>query len=123
MSKMSDRINQVVEASGLSKTEFAQKINLSQSMISKLCSGASTPSDRTISDICREFGVDLIWLETGIGEMFREQSSDERLAFRLGKIMASADDDIHKRFVAAITEATAEELIAVEQLAARLLKE
>lgn len=69
MSTLNDRIQSVVTFTGLSKTGFGKEINLSQSMVSKLCSGAATPSDRTISDICRVFNVNEEWLLTGEGEM------------------------------------------------------
>lgn len=120
---MKDRIKAIRKHFKLTQAQFGERIGVKGNTVTTYESGDRTPSAAVADLICREFGVDLIWLETGIGEMFREQSSDERLAFRLGKIMASNDDDIHKRFVAAITEATAEELMAVEQLAARLLKE
>ena len=69
MSTMNERIQRIVDFNGLSKTAFGRKINLSQSMVSKLCSGAATPSDRTIADICRVFNVNETWLLTGEGEM------------------------------------------------------
>lgn len=76
---MNDRISLVVEISGLTKTAFGRRINVSQSLISQICSGAAKPSDRTISDICREFGVDRTWLETGVGEPFVPRSKQDVL--------------------------------------------
>jgi transcriptional regulator with XRE-family HTH domain len=52
------RINEIVKKSGLTKTDFAKRLGLSQPFVSRICNGESTPSDRTISDICREFGCD-----------------------------------------------------------------
>lgn len=69
MSTINERIKQLVAFTGLTKTSFAKEINLTQSMVSKLCSGSATPSERTISDICRVFYVNEIWLTTGEGEM------------------------------------------------------
>lgn len=69
MSTINARISQVVSHSGLTKTQFAKEIHVSQSMVSKLCSGAAMPSDRTISDICRVFAVNELWLRTGEGYM------------------------------------------------------
>lgn len=67
---MNERIQAIIVANGLKKTEFAKKLNVSQAYISQLCSGTKTPSDRTIADICREFNVNYEWLTTGDGEMF-----------------------------------------------------
>lgn len=73
MSTINERIAEVVNMSGLRKTAFAEKINVSQSLISLICSGKTGVSDRTISDICRVFGVNEIWLRTGDGEMLAKK--------------------------------------------------
>ena len=52
METINDRISWCISDSGLTKTAFAEKLNVSQPFISKLASGASIPSDRTIADIC-----------------------------------------------------------------------
>ena len=67
---MHTRINKIVEKVGLSKTDFAKRLNLSQGMISRLCSGSASPSDRTVSDICRVFNVNRRYLEHGEEPMF-----------------------------------------------------
>ena len=60
---INERIAICIEKSGLTKTAFAERINLSQPHISKLANGTSAPSDRTIADICREFGIsERCWL-------------------------------------------------------------
>ncbi len=69
MVNISARISQVVKDSGLTKTAFAKRINISQPYLSQLCGGGYTPSDRTIADISREFHVRREWLETGEGPM------------------------------------------------------
>ena len=53
MEAINDRIAWCVKDSKLTKTAFAEKINVSQSFISRLVSGEKVPSDRTIADICR----------------------------------------------------------------------
>lgn len=62
---MNTRISKIVEETGLTKTAFAKRVGVSQSMISMLCNGTAKPSDRTISDICREFHIRREWLENG----------------------------------------------------------
>lgn len=67
---MKDRISLVIKERKITKTEFAKRLNVSQAFVSQMCSGAARPSDRTISDICREFNVNPDWLRTGDGPMF-----------------------------------------------------
>jgi transcriptional regulator with XRE-family HTH domain len=53
----------------LTQEEFAAKIKLSRNFIAQIEIGTKEPSDRTISDICREFNVNEEWLRYGTGEM------------------------------------------------------
>lgn len=69
LTTFSDRLNQIISDSGLTKTAFAKRIEVSQGFVSQLCSGSFNPSPRTISAICREFNVRREWLETGEGTM------------------------------------------------------
>lgn len=89
MVNISDRISQVVKESGLTKTAFAKRINISQPYLSQLCGGGYTPSDRTIADISREFHVRREWLETGEGPM-RLPEPDEDLDY-INILMESCD--------------------------------
>lgn len=75
---MNERISELIKELGIKKIDFAKKLNLSQPFVSELCSGAKMPSDRTISDICREFGISEVWLRTGEGPMKLPQSEDEK---------------------------------------------
>jgi transcriptional regulator with XRE-family HTH domain len=99
MSTINERIAAVVKASGMTKTAFAEKINVSQPHVSRMVSGESIPSDRTISDICRVFGVSEDWLRTGEGEMRLNLDRKEELKAIFGDIMAS--DDAKARLVKA----------------------
>lgn len=80
MTDLSQRIGFIIEAKGMTKTAFAERLNVSQAFVSQLCSGAKQPSDRTISDICREFDVREEWLKTGDGEPFKKMSPEEEVA-------------------------------------------
>ena len=75
---MNTRISKIVEETGLTKTAFAKRVGVSQSMISMLCNGTAKPSDRTISDICREFHIRREWLENG-EEPMRSPDPDPNL--------------------------------------------
>lgn len=90
MKDIASRISEVVQKSGLTKTAFASRVNLSQPHISQICSGIKIPSDRTISDICREFGVNEIWLRTGDGQPFRQLSRTEELSAFFGDVLSDA---------------------------------
>ena len=54
----------------MTKTAFAERLNVSQAFVSQICSGAKQPSERTLMDICREFRINYLWLTKGKGDMF-----------------------------------------------------
>ena len=88
---MQNRIAFIRKNAGLNQADFAKRLNLTKNYISLIETGNRTPGDRTIVDICREFGVDRIWLETGAGEPFRPMSRNEEIAEILGKAIAGND--------------------------------
>lgn len=96
---MNERIRQLRNDLHLSQAEFGAKINLSQNYIWMIEKGDRTPSDRTIADIAREFGVSLAWLEDGEGEMYVKRSANEELGLLVANIMSDADDSFRKRFI------------------------
>jgi transcriptional regulator with XRE-family HTH domain len=100
---MKDRITLVIKEKKITKTEFAKRLNVSQAFVSQMCSGVARPSDRTISDICREFGVDKIWLETGAGEPFKPVDRDEQIAAILGHAI-SHNDTARDRLIRAFSQ-------------------
>lgn len=99
METTNQRIAMIVKQSGLNKTAFSEKINVSPSMVSLICSGKTGVSDRTISDICRVFGVSEDWLRTGEGEMRLNLDRKEELTAIFAQIAAS--DDAKARLVKA----------------------
>ena len=98
---MKNRIAKVIEKNGISKAKFAEKINVSAAFVTMLCSGASNPSDRTISDICREFHINEKWLRTGEGPMEVVVTQQKRLENFFADVLATAPDE-RSAFVASL---------------------
>ena len=65
------RIKNLRKTLNLTQEEFAAKIGLSRNFIAQVESGLKNPSDRTISDICREFGVNEKWLRFNDGDIYK----------------------------------------------------
>ena len=115
MESINNRIAWCVKDSGLTKTDFAARINISQSFISRLVSGEKLPSDRTIADICREFNISEVWLRTGAGEPHMERDKDEEFLEIMEKINIS-DDDLIKRIIKAYWFLDDDEKAAVKKM-------
>lgn len=96
---MNERIRALIKALKIKQAEFAQRLGVSRPFVSELCSGAKNPSDRTITDICREFGVNEHWLRTGEGEMFSRLSREEEIAKFMTTVIRDPDSEFQRRFL------------------------
>ena len=76
---MKNRIKQIRESQKLTQEQFGKKIGISRNFMWMLESGERDASDRTIRDICREFGVSETWLRTGYGEMVAPRTREAEL--------------------------------------------
>lgn len=119
---MHTRISEIVRNSGLTKTEFGKRINISQSMTSRICAGDANPSDRTISDICREFGVNEVWLRTGEGEPFQPRTRQEEI-MRFAVQTYKSPNEFRKALVSLLARLDPEDWDALERIADKLLEE
>ena len=119
---MHTRISLIVRRSGLTKTDFGKRINISQSMASRICAGDAKPSDRTISDICREFGCDEVWLRTGEGEPFRQETRQE-LIMRFAVQTVKGSNEFRKALVAMLATLDDSEWDGLEKLLDKMLEQ
>lgn len=117
---MNERIKKILEELGLKKVEFAEHLHISRPYASELCSGAKAPSDRTISDICREFGVREAWLRTGEGEMFVQDTQSEQVAAFLADLTKDDSDTFKKRFVEMLAGLSPADWELLERMAEKL---
>ena len=100
--KMNERIKSLRKSLSMTQEEFSKQIGLSRNFIAQVEIGTKTPSDRTISDICREFNVNEEWLRTGEGEMFIQKSKEEQLGEMLAEITKADDESFKKRLIVAL---------------------
>ena len=117
---MNERIKKIIEELGLKKVDFANRLHISQPFASELCSGAKAPSDRTISDICWEFGVREAWLRNGEGEMFVQDTQSEQVAAFLADLTKDDSDTFKKRFVEMLAGLSPADWELLERMAEKL---
>lgn len=93
---MKNRVLKIRKDSKLNQEDFGLRLNLTKNYISLIETGNRIPSDRTISDICREFNVNEDWLRNGIGDMYKEKDgSFSELLVEL----EDSDDDFIKSLI------------------------
>ena len=89
---MNDRLKQVRKDSGLTQQQFADSLNVSRNYVALWEIGQREPSDRTVSDICRVYGVNELWLKTGVGAMNLPMPLDQQLAQIFADVQVSDDE-------------------------------
>lgn len=96
---MNERIKQIREEAKLTQTAFGEKIGISQNYVWMIETGQRTPGDRTIRDICREFGVNETWLRTGAGSRTLEKTRAAELAELVQSLMADQPESFRSALV------------------------
>ena len=100
MTTIGEQIRDARKALSLTQKEFSAALGMSENYIWQIEKGQREPSDRTIKDICRIFGVNEIWLRTGVGEPFTPLSRSEELAAIFEQM--EVGDDAKSRLVRAM---------------------
>ncbi len=67
---MNERLKAIRKELNLTQKEFATKIGITNSGISRLEKGENRLTEQLALSICREYNVNYDWLMTGNGEMF-----------------------------------------------------
>ena len=97
MSELKDRLRELRKTTGLSQTDFAEKLGCGRGAIKNLEEGKTGISSTFADLICRIYGCNVVWLETGDGEMFREPTIDEQIAGFVGNVLSDKGDEFQKR--------------------------
>jgi transcriptional regulator with XRE-family HTH domain len=115
MESINDRIIRLIddECSG-NKSAFARKVNITPAYAAQLYKNERTPSDRTISDICRIFSVNEDWLRYGIEPMRSAKSREEEIAEMVGAAF-SGSADFKQAVIKMICSRTPDELQVLEK--------
>ena len=117
-----ERVKELRKQVNLTQQAFADRLNLKRNTVGSYEVNVVEPSDRTISDICREFNVNETWLRTGEGEMFNQITRSEKITAFLTDITADEGDDFKRRFVEMLAELEPEDWKLVERMAEKLQK-
>lgn len=104
---MNERIKEIIEKSGLKKIEFAEKIKVHQSHITKIISGERNPSVRLIDDICDKIRIDgetinKEWIYTGEGNITIKRTRKQEISSFANEIIDLPDENIKKRLIEAL---------------------
>lgn len=108
-----ERIKEVRNSLGLTLEKFGDRLGVTKVAISNIEKGNRNLTEQMTKSICREFGVDYMWLTTGEGEMFVE--TDDDFIERIDRIMVG-EDDARKNLFKALLEASDEDIAAFQRI-------
>lgn len=114
-----ERVKEVRKSLGLTLDKFGERIGIKKSGLSSIENGKSNLTDANIKAICREFGVDYIWLTTGDGNMFVD--SDDDFIEKIDRIMAG-EDDARKNIFKFMIDLNDEDIAALNRLMLRAVE-
>ena len=102
-----ERVREIRKSLGLTLEKFGEKLGVGKTAISKIEHEQCSLTDANIKLICREFGVDYIWLTTGEGEMFVD--SDDDFIEKIDRIMAG-ENDARKNMIKTLVNASDDDI-------------
>ena len=117
---INERIKDVRKMSGLSQTDFAERLGTTRGVITNLEGDKTSPNEPFIKLICREFNVSDAWLRTGDGEMRQKLTRNQEIAEFMGVVMHDPDDAPRKRFVSIISKLSADEWQLLAEIAKKM---
>lgn len=70
MTSIGERIIKLRKTLGLTQTEFAQELGITQQFVSQIEKGVREASEQLLKHLCDRYNTTMLWLVKGEGEMF-----------------------------------------------------
>lgn len=121
--EIGERIKAVRKHFKLTQAEFGERIGVKGNTIATYEIGRNAPVDAIFSLLCREYGVNEIWLRSGEGDMFQAMNEDEELADYLGDVMHDEPESFLRRLTLEMKNWTPEVWQMIEEICKRLATE
>lgn len=121
--EIGERIKAVRKHFKLTQAEFGERIGVKGNTIATYEIGRNAPVDAIFSLLCREYGVNEIWLRSGEGDMFNAMTEDEELSDYLGDVMNDEPESFLRRLTFEMKNWTPEVWQMLEEICKRLATE
>lgn len=99
MGEFKDRLKELRKTLKLSQTKFGEGIGVGLGVIRNLEDGITEPSTALVDLMSKVYNVDVVWLETGDGEMFRKMTRREKIAAFVSEALADESDSFRSEFI------------------------
>ena len=118
--EIGERIKAVRKHFKLTQAEFGERIGVKGNTIATYEIGRNAPVDAIFSLLCREYGVNEIWLRSGEGDMFQAMNEDEELDAYLGDVMNDEPESFLRRLTMEMKNWAPEVWHMLEEICKRL---
>ena len=122
MKEFSERLKYLRKERNYTQQKLADAIGVKQSTIATYETGRNIPIDAVITSICKEFGCNEVWLRTGDGEPFQEESRQEQI-MRFAVQTVKGSDEFRKAFVSMLSKLDADDWDALAKIFNKLAGE
>lgn len=99
MGEFKDRLKELRKTLKLSQTKFGEGIGVGLGVVRNLEDGITEPSTALVDLMSKVYNVDVVWLETGDGEMFRKMTRREKIASFVGEALADESDSFRSELI------------------------
>lgn len=99
MGEFKDRLKELRKTLKLSQTKFGEGIGVGLGVIRNLEDGITEPSTALVDLMSKVYNVDVVWLETGDGEMFRKMTRREKIAAFVSEALADESDSFRSDLI------------------------
>lgn len=124
MNNINDRLKAIRRAAGLSQNEFGEQVGCARMTVCCWEQGTRVPTMATQKFICKTYGINPEWLETGEGEMYAN-NGDDAIISRI--VEEYNGDSLFRAIISAYVGLSDESKVAVDDfirdIAARSLTE
>ena len=120
---MNERIKKIRKEFDLTQTQFGEQIGVKGNTITNYETGLRNPTDVVINNICKTFNVNEGWLRTGEGDMFVQQSIDDKIASFIGGIQMTEDNSFKRRLISVLANLKEEQWEMLAEIAENLTTE
>ena len=108
-----ERIKEVRKSMNLTMEKFGQRLGVTKTAISNIEKGNRNVTEQMRKAICREYNVDLLWLESGLGDMFA--TKDEDILDIIDNIM-TGEKELHKNLIKWVATLDDEDIDDIDRL-------
>jgi len=121
MDTYGERLKYAIKESKRQSKDVAESLGITPTYLSRLCSNKMEASDRLTENICRELGLNRLWLMTGKGDMHEPEDRIQAIARLTNDVLKDSPESFRNRLIIALSKLDAQDWDTLSKIADDLL--